>query len=221
MISRVVIALLAYAISAAAAAETFPHLPTLPPEAKNWVRPEDYPAKALQANESGVVYVRLIIAPDGRPETCTPVLRTKSKILADISCSLLMKRATFGPAEDQAGHPVYGAVTRWFSWTTGSRAGSTPSRDWIVKALPADVDITVKALPAGMGKSADMHVALAIGSDGRASGFAHPGTASETAALANIACKRLAAESWSPLHDPVGNAVPSVQQVLVRFSATS
>jgi hypothetical protein len=96
-----------------------------------------------------------------------------------------------------------------------------PSHDWIVKVLPADMDIAVSALPTSMGKSVDIHLALSLGPDGKAAGCGPAATPPQPTMLADVACKQLAARSWSPLKDQFGNAVASIQQVLVRFSATN
>lgn len=91
-----------------------------------------------------------------------------------------------------------------------------------MKAVPADMEIAVSALPASLGKIADIYVALSVGTDGKATGCAPAPTPSDRSiALGAVACKQLSTKMWAPLKDPAGNPVASVQQVLVRFSATS
>jgi hypothetical protein len=217
---RQLIALFVSALPAAGmAAGTFPHVPILPPESMDWIRSEDYPAQAIRSNESAAVYVRVVVTPKGKAESCTPIVQTKSQTLADLSCRLLMERAVFRPAEDGPGHPVYGTFMRWVNWTTASRAGTVPSSDWVAKVLPADMEIAVKALPSELGKSVDMYVALSLGTDGTPSGCAPIATQpTRPAALVAVACQQLSARPWSALTEPSGQPVASVQQVLVRFS---
>lgn len=79
------------------------------------VHPQDYPASALRARESGRVEFRLDVGLTGRVEGCTITRSSGSSALDSTTCRLMRSRARFTPARDAQGNPALarypGAVT--------------------------------------------------------------------------------------------------------------
>lgn len=63
-----------------------------------WLRAENYPEKALRANESGEVRVLISIERTGKPVACRVVLSSGSTSLDEGTCALTMRKGQFDPA---------------------------------------------------------------------------------------------------------------------------
>lgn len=72
----------------------------------NWVTSNDYPTGMLRIGGSGIVSFRLNVDELGAATGCHILQRTNPDGFADVTCKLLMKRATFDPALDKSGKPV-------------------------------------------------------------------------------------------------------------------
>lgn len=72
----------------------------------NWITTGDYPSAAVEAGAGGLVQFRLDVGPDGKVAGCHILYRTRPDAFADLSCSLLAKRARFKAALDHTGTPV-------------------------------------------------------------------------------------------------------------------
>lgn len=81
-----------------------------------WLRSGDYPKKALASGKSAVIRFRLTISAVGKATDCAIQSGTRDPEFEKISCALLIKRANFKPASDQAGNPVASYFTSTVSW---------------------------------------------------------------------------------------------------------
>jgi TonB family protein len=72
----------------------------------NWLHDSDYPNMAWINGHNGLVRFRLDVGPDGKPTGCRVLYRTNPDEFADLTCSLIIKRARFSPALDAKGTPV-------------------------------------------------------------------------------------------------------------------
>ena len=82
----------------------------------DWLRPADYPFLNLRRGDQALVNFRLMVDETGKPTECVIQRSYSDKNFDDHSCELLMKRARFEPALDQAGKPVaayHGNVISW------------------------------------------------------------------------------------------------------------
>lgn len=68
-----------------------------------WLTTADYPPNLLDKREGGLISFRLMIGENGKPTACAIQQSTQSPQLRDLTCKLLMKRAKFRPALDNAG----------------------------------------------------------------------------------------------------------------------
>lgn len=81
-----------------------------------WLSGADFPKEMTGTGQSGVVAFRLVVASDGIPEKCTIVSMDGAEAFRELTCSLLMKRATFNPAKDKDGVPIRGIYSNQVRW---------------------------------------------------------------------------------------------------------
>lgn len=86
--------------------------------ASEWLRPEDYPFRAIRADATGVVIARLLVGSDGAPTACAVLNGGGDRQFEALTCNLLMARAHFVPAHDAQGKPIASYWIRRISWMT-------------------------------------------------------------------------------------------------------
>jgi protein TonB len=77
---------------------------------------DDYPQRALSAEEQGTTAVSLTIGPNGRVSGCSVTSSSGSSSLDSTTCSILTRRARFTPAKDQNGQPISDTTTARIRW---------------------------------------------------------------------------------------------------------
>jgi protein TonB len=82
----------------------------------SWVTNDDYPAAALRAEQAGTTSFRLDVDASGRVSNCTVTGSSGSALLDNTACSLLKRRARFGPAEDSNGNKIPATYSNRFRW---------------------------------------------------------------------------------------------------------
>ena len=82
----------------------------------SYISHEDYPADAARAGVEGLVQLRLDVSADGRVTGCTVTESSSSSLLDSTSCRLLVRRARFDPARDEAGRPTTGSYETRINW---------------------------------------------------------------------------------------------------------
>lgn len=83
----------------------------------NWAVSNDYPRQPLFKGQQAIVHFRVIVSVDGNPESCAVQSATQPAAFGETSCTLVMKRAKFRPARNEAGQPVrsfYINSIRWY-----------------------------------------------------------------------------------------------------------
>lgn len=83
---------------------------------QSWVGDDDYPPSALRAGQQGWVGFTLNVDAGGCPTACRVTYSSGHQILDDTTCSLMMARARFKPAEDDAGKPIAAVWHSRFQW---------------------------------------------------------------------------------------------------------
>ena len=81
-----------------------------------WFSPDDYPAAALRAGESGRVVMTLGIDSAGNVVSCLVSHSSGSPSLDSTSCALALARGRFAPARDRKGRPVASNYTLPIRW---------------------------------------------------------------------------------------------------------
>ena len=82
----------------------------------SWIRPDDYPARAMRAGEQGTVRFSLMIGPNGAVTACQIVGSSGSPTLDEATCRLVSRRARFNPAVDSTGAGVDGRYANAVRW---------------------------------------------------------------------------------------------------------
>lgn len=81
-----------------------------------WVTSEDYPSAALRDEITGVTRFSLIVGADGRASQCDVTESSGSTVLDTATCRLILRRARFNPALDEAGSPTAGYFSNAVRW---------------------------------------------------------------------------------------------------------
>ena len=77
---------------------------------------DDYPPRALAAEEQGTVRVRLTIGTDGRVTDCQVTSSSGSQALDTATCSIIRRRAKYSPAKDETGQATTGSDSASIRW---------------------------------------------------------------------------------------------------------
>lgn len=88
-----------------------------------WIRGRiseaDYPRRALEAGIGGTVYLRFVVAPDGRVSDCAVTRSSGSPELDSTTCRLIMRRFRYRPARDAQGRAIADVVRGEHVWEVG------------------------------------------------------------------------------------------------------
>lgn len=79
---------------------------------------DDYPPGARRANRQGTTRYVVAVDKSGAPTNCTIIKSSGHQDLDDKTCQLVMKRAKFIPARDDAGDAAPGIIRHLVVWTT-------------------------------------------------------------------------------------------------------
>jgi protein TonB len=88
-----------------------------------WIRGgingSDYPRSALKAHVGGTVFLRFVVAPDGRVGECAVTRSSGNAALDATTCRLIMSRFRYRPARDAAGRAVPDVIRGQHVWEVG------------------------------------------------------------------------------------------------------
>jgi protein TonB len=88
-----------------------------------WIRgrifDSDYPRAALEARQSGTVFLRFVVAPNGRVSECAVTRSSGSPALDRTTCRLIMERFRYRPARDSEGRPTFDTIRGEHVWELG------------------------------------------------------------------------------------------------------
>ena len=183
-----------------------------PKLAAGWITFQDYPREALQRGEQGATEFRVLVTPDGKPDRCEVLWSTGNKRFDNVTCSLIMRRARFAPALDEAGNPTYGSFHNINNfWQPGEGKSRFPL------SLGPDIRLTVRSLPGGISTPVVVEVHVAVDDQGAFKTCSVPSNEGQQK-LAAAACARLRTD-WAPalLRNSAGVAVSYVKVVKVSF----
>lgn len=180
-------------------------------EANRWFSAGDYPINAAIQSRGGVTYARVVINPEGMPDSCTAKAINQNVDLAAQACSIINLHARFKPGRDEKGDAVYSVYNKFVNW------GVPPKED--EKAFP-DIIITFRRFPQNVGISTAASATVMVEPDLRVSSCLLTGLSSGPAALEKVICDQVKI-NWHPL--PVkgadGRATRYVQNVYIGFDA--
>ncbi|MBC7522459.1 MAG: energy transducer TonB [Sandarakinorhabdus sp.] len=88
---------------------------------------DDYPPSAFRARREGTARFEVAVDETGAPAKCTIIKSSGHQKLDDRTCELVMKRAKFKPARDDAGNAVPGTFRHLVLWHVASTPQSLPA----------------------------------------------------------------------------------------------
>lgn len=186
--------------------------PAAPVEPGSWFTSKEYPKTAMMVANRGHIAYRIIVSPDGSALRCEG--QGNTDLDRDV-CEVVMKRARFTPAKDDQGRPAFGVYDGVASFLMPGKDRQRPD--------PAKLAVAIDQLPDGVTSPAYAKVAFLVDGAGTISHCAS--TAGErrrnlqtVEALGPAACDNLARDYRpEPVRNGAGEAVVSVQSVMVRF----
>lgn len=186
---------------------------------KEWFSVSDMPDSAIrQDNGLWFAGIRMTVSPNGSIQGCEVETSSGQRDIDRLSCGIAKSRARFDPARID-GQAVFGVFRRRIMWAVSSR-GKMDTTD----PSPADLDLTVNALPDRVKSPAIVAIAFAVDEAGRPSSCIEDGsnpseTLSHDADLVALACEQIYSDFKAvPAKARSGQPVVSVQTAVVRFS---
>jgi len=79
----------------------------------------DYPPAALARGAQGVVFMRFVVAPNGRVRDCRITRSSGDRALDETTCRLIRERFIYRPASDAGGRPVPDTIIGEHLWELG------------------------------------------------------------------------------------------------------
>ena len=180
-----------------------------PIDVETWFSSIQWEQRVLDKGGHATTFIRVTVAPDGRPDNCK--VETTSG-LADLdaeACAQVMKRGRFKAAKGLDGSPAYGVYRQNVLWADAQS---------FRYERPVDVELALSRLPKGVRVPNNYFILFAVDANGNKSSCQPPERMN--AALAGIACKEVI-ENYPAIAAKIatGGAVPSVQNVIVSFVA--
>lgn len=170
----------------------------------------DYPPSAIARNEQGSVLFKIVVRPDGVPDTCTILLSSGYKDLDDRTCNIVLERARFAPAIGLDNKAVYAVYRQVLSWALGRPLPPVDS---------SDLELMVNQAPRGVSLPHEVQIAFFHGADGRFGRCsAVSGPKNPPAELVDLACKSMSQSPGDPVRNSAGHAVDAIDMASVRFS---
>jgi TonB family protein len=191
----------------------------LPKNLRKWFYADDTPYYLIEKRDGvWLVNVRIGVRPDGTIDGCRVEASSGIAQLDTLTCRKILRRAKFVPATAADGSPAFGVYRRSISWIVASVPRDTSN------ARRPDVEVQLQSLPPDVKSPTLVRVMFAVDQSGNmGSCLAEPTKSFEhvdnVPALVPIACDRIA-KSYKPIpaKDAGGNAIPSIQDALVRFT---
>jgi TonB family protein len=191
----------------------------VPKNLGKWFYADDTPSY-LVAKGDGLwfVSVRIGVGPDGALKGCQVEGSSGIAQLDAFTCRKILRRAKFVPATSADGSPAFGVYRTSIRWAVASAPWD------ISRVRHPDVEVQVQNLPPDVKSPTLVRVMFAVDQSGNiGSCLVEPTKSFEhvdnNPALVPIACDQLA-KFYKPVpaKDAGGNAIPSVQDALVRFT---
>ncbi len=121
----------------------------VPPELLNWpeiASHQNYPTKAIQRGEYGIVSILLHVSVDGRVTGCDITETSGSEALDTGTCALFGRRSRFTPARNAAGAPIQGEYREAIAWIIEKQQPRTALElSLLVPSLPSGYRSPAKA----------------------------------------------------------------------------
>lgn len=84
---------------------------------ERWHSNLDYPDDARSAGAEGTTEYEILVGSDGRPKKCDILKSAGHRSLDATTCKIVLRRARWKPAHDEAGQPMEVRFKSHFTWT--------------------------------------------------------------------------------------------------------
>ena len=118
---------------------------------------DDYPQLALDRGETGSVFFKLVINPQGTVDSCAVQVSSGSSMLDAATCTIVQKRARFQPAVGIDGKPIYGTYCNVINWGIDAVASRKPG---------PDIELVIDRAPIGVSMPVTVRLSYIHGTDG-------------------------------------------------------
>lgn len=173
------------------------------------------PSFDAQMNQGGsaALKVRLVVSPNGVPIHCTSPFANGPAANVQAFCSMLQTSTRYAPARDSLGRPAYGTIQLWSHWSRGKWRGSAPP-SW----NPVDMALQTNRMPKGFPEGSMFQLILQVDSSGKVQNCAAR-IRKLKAQARDLLCREASAVQLPVALDESGNAVPSIQEFVVRLTS--
>jgi TonB family protein len=179
------------------------------PSIRGIISAEDYPQSALDRGETGSVFFKLVINPQGAVDTCSVQVSSGSSILDATTCTIVRKRARFEPAVGLDGKPIYGTYRGVISWGINNAMSR--------KAGP-DIELVIDRAPMGVSMPLMVPVSYLHGANGSVTRCEPADDATlSPRALVDLACNAIRQAPGEPIRSSDGRAVDAQDSARVQF----
>lgn len=169
---------------------------------------------AVQSEKSAGAIVSLWMDPSGRIYECETLKRIGDERLANEICGLVLRKRV-RPAMDRNGEVISGNVVTLIKLTIPG----TPIGDKIGPMVQSpDLTLELNRLPDELVSPYKLSLAVEVDTDGGI--VACNGDEKSDKTLANLACGRLAGETFDKAADKKGNPIGYVRALKVTFALT-
>lgn len=181
-----------------------------------WFSTSDMPAEVQSAGVTRVVFIRVVVEPDGALKSCEIEGRSGNNKLDAHTCGIVARRGKYTPARWIDGSPAYGVDRMPITWEITNFA---PQR----RVYEGDLNLTVNRLPSDLKSPVSVSVIVAADEGGRllsceANRSQYVKADVDKSELLPIACDQLMKSYTAiPPKDDQGRPVRSVQNASVRF----
>ena len=178
-----------------------------PIDPENWFSSLPWDRLVSQKGGHALNLVRIVVAPDGKPDDCQIEVTSGIPELDRETCSTIMRRGRFKPARSADHREAYGVYRKDLVWAYQSA---------FQYSRPVDIEIQVSRLPKGIHAPVGFSMTFAVDAAGTKT-TCEPGVNMDPT-LAFIACKQIT-ENYPviPARTATGASVPSIQNALVTF----
>ncbi|WP_181008317.1 hypothetical protein [Sphingomonas montanisoli] len=182
-----------------------------PIDMSSWLSAADYPKHSEVVAERGYVIYQLTVSPEGRVVRCDTLQRSTIGLSV---CNALEARATFKPATDKAGQPI-------FAIYENMKAFRLEGLNMPPRPLKAGSILTLDRMPAGVSDPFDVKLALLVDAAGKVIDcrpVEDSSNGNDAASVLNrLACAETVVDPRQSAQDSQGKSVVSVQSITVRF----
>lgn len=177
---------------------------------KDWLNSENYLARSLAFEETGLVQADVYVDELGKPRACYVIVSSGSDLLDSQTCGAAMQKGKFVAAKAADGTPMPGIYRFKIQWLMeGSRVVPTPP----------DVSLSVARLPNGI-TSASVRLRYIVDEAGKIIQCEVDAT-SGVPSLDAAACRAMPSRfQFSPARDPNGVAHRVIRTQSVGFEVT-